>query len=60
MVFVQDVSVYSIARFYPMRTCAAGVECSICLSVCLLVYLFVHHFWGCSRLEGVFKGSLYT
>jgi len=38
------------------HACAAGVECLVCLFVCL----FVHHFLGCLCVRGIFKISIYA
>ena len=42
--------------YYPVRACAAGVECLVCLSVCR----FVHHFLACLHIQDILKGPLYT
>ncbi len=42
---------------YPVRACAAGVQCLVCLSVCLfvLVVCLSASFLGCLRVTGVVR-----
>ena len=54
MQFALVLEMSTLLLFYPVCTCAAWVECLVCLSVCL----YLHHFLGGLHTQGVFKGSL--